>query len=73
MSRMVISFSNVWQSKCAATFYVFQYGMPEGHWAGTEWILGLADRLPTDDKPYQTAAGGFSRAGDEIGCLLLTD
>jgi hypothetical protein len=43
---MVISFSNVWQSKCAATFYVFQYGMPEGHWAGTEWILGLADRLP---------------------------
>ena len=51
----------------AATFYVFRYRMPEGHWAGTEWILGLAGPFAADDKPYQAAAGGFSRAGDAAG------
>jgi hypothetical protein len=51
----------------AATFYVFQYRMPEGHWAGTQWSLGLAGPFTADDKPYQAAAGGFSRGEDKPG------
>jgi hypothetical protein len=50
-----------------ATFFVFRYRMPEGHWAGTEWTLGLAGPFTADDAPYQAAAGGFSRASDVVG------
>jgi len=48
-------------------FYVFRYRMPEGHWAGKEWLLGLAGPFVADDPPYESAAGGFSRAGDVVG------
>lgn len=48
-------------------FYVFRYLMPNGHWAGQEWLLGLAgpyfDNLP----PYAGPAGAFSRCGDQHG------
>jgi hypothetical protein len=49
------------------TFYVFRYKMLEGHWAGADWMLGLAGPFAADDKPYQSRAGGFSRAGDIAG------
>jgi hypothetical protein len=50
-----------------ATFYVFRYRMPEGHWAGSNWLLGLSGPFFAEDKPYEAAAGGFSRAGDVVG------
>jgi hypothetical protein len=50
------------------TFYVFRFKMPEGHWAGREWQLGLAAPYSPDDKPYAAAAAGaFSRGGDVVG------
>ena len=50
-----------------AMFYVFRYRMPDGHWAGTDWIPGLAGPFVADDKPYQADAGGFSRSNDVAG------
>jgi len=41
--------------------------MPAGHWAGTDWLVGLADPFLADEKPYESIAGGFSRAGDVFG------
>jgi hypothetical protein len=47
-------------------FYVFRYLMPEGHWAGREWLLGLAGPFCEKDAPYEfERAGGFSRCGDK--------
>ena len=52
----------------SGTFYVFRFRMPEGHWDGREWQLGLAGPYFPDDKPYAAqAAGGFVRAGDSVG------
>lgn len=42
--------------------YVFRYKMPPGHWAGAEWILGLAGPFFAADAPFASLAGGFSRA-----------
>jgi hypothetical protein len=50
-----------------AEFFVFRYRMPAGHWAGTDWLLGLAGPFFPDEKPYESVAGGFSRAGDVFG------
>ena len=49
----------------AGTFYVFRYKMPAGHWAGPDWLLGLAGPFFPDDLPYHKLAGAFSRAGDK--------
>jgi hypothetical protein len=48
-------------------FFVFRYKMPNGHWAGPDWMLGLAGPLYADDKPYENIVGSFSRAGDVAG------
>lgn len=50
----------------ASRFYVFRYRMPEGHWAGEDWLLGLAGPFADNMPPY-SGAGGFSRAGDKYG------
>jgi hypothetical protein len=47
-------------------FYVFRYRMPEGHWSGTEWQLGLAGPFFPNERPYEGVAAGFSRAGDLV-------
>lgn len=57
----------------SADFYVFKYMMPEGHWAGTGWLLGLAGPFFPDEKPYESVAGGFSRAGDAVGSVTPRD
>jgi hypothetical protein len=49
------------------TYYVFRYRMPEGHWNGTEWQLGLAGPFFAEDRPYVNRAGAFARAGDVAG------
>lgn len=49
------------------TFYVFRYTMPPGHWAGSDWILGLAGPFAPDDPPYGGRAAGFSRVNDVLG------
>ena len=50
-----------------AEFLVFRYLMPENHWAGTDWLLGLSGPFFENDVPYSEAAGAFSRCGDKYG------
>ena len=50
-----------------AEFFVFRYRMPAGHWAGTDWLLGLSGPFFPDEKPYESVAGGYSRASDVFG------
>lgn len=50
-----------------AEFFVFRYRMPAKHWAGTDWLVGLAGPFLADEKPFESVAGGFSRAGDVFG------
>ncbi len=47
-----------------AEFEVFRYKMPVGHWAGSEWILGLAGPFFAGDSPYGGPATGWSLASD---------
>lgn len=51
----------------ASRFHVFRYRMPEGHWAGQDWLLGLAGPYFDNDLPYAGPAGGFSRCEDKYG------
>lgn len=48
-------------------FYVLRFKMPEGHWAGTEWLLGLVGPFGDADLPYEGRAGAFSRGDDIAG------
>jgi hypothetical protein len=52
-----------------AEFVVLRYRMPGGHWAGSEWLLGLAGPYFRGDLPFRDGAGGFSRASDRFGSL----
>lgn len=54
-------------------FFVFRYQMPEGHWAGPDWVLGLAGPFRPDEPPYGGAAAGFSRADDVAGKVSPTE
>lgn len=56
-----------------AEFFVFKYRMPQGHWAGTGWLLGLAGPYFSGEEPYQSVAGGFSRAGDQVGSVTPSE
>ena len=47
-----------------AEFEVFRYKMPVGHWAGSEWILGLAGPFFATDAPYAGVATGWSLTSD---------
>ena len=48
-------------------FLVYKYRMPSGHWAGTDWLLGLAGPFLPSEEPYLGIAGGFSRVNDRFG------
>jgi hypothetical protein len=50
-----------------AEFEVFRYKMPARHWAGSEWILGLAGPFFADDTPYAGVAAGWSVASETEG------
>jgi hypothetical protein len=52
-----------------AQFIVLRYRMPDGHWAGTDWILGLAGPFFDGEAPYVSSAAAFSRAGDREGSI----
>src|SRR5262245_63179901 len=54
-------------------FFVFRYQMPRGHWAGSAWVLGLAGPFDPEEKPYESVAGGFSRADDVSGKVSPTE
>ena len=41
-------------------FYVFKFTMPNGHWAGDDWLLGLAGPYVDREPPYTGIAGAFS-------------
>ena len=56
-----------------AEFLVFRYRMPEGHWAGRDWILGLAGPFFEDDTPYSGVASGFSMCDDTEGKVTPND
>jgi hypothetical protein len=55
-----------------AEFFVFRYQMPQGHWAGPAWLLGLAGPFYPDEKPYAGIAG-FSRATDIAGKVSASE
>lgn len=48
-------------------FHVLRYRMPNGHWAGNDWLLGLAGPFMDNEPPYSGIAGAFSRCGDKDG------
>ena len=50
-----------------AEFEVFRYRMPAGHWAGSEWILGLAGPFFAGDSAYGGPATGWSVASETEG------
>jgi hypothetical protein len=50
-----------------AEFEVFRYKMPVGHWAGSEWILGIAGPFFAGDSPYAGVATGWSVASETEG------
>jgi hypothetical protein len=43
--------------------------MPPGHWAGPDWLLGLAGPFSANDVPYSGVASAFSRASDKFGTV----
>jgi hypothetical protein len=51
------------------SFLVYRYRMPEDHWAGNDWILGLAGPFAKNHPPYEGPAGAFSRCDDKPGAL----
>ncbi len=54
-------------------FHVFKYTMPKGHWAGGDWLLGLAGPYFGCEPPYSGIAGAFSRCGDKLGDVQPSD
>ena len=50
-----------------ADFFVYRFRMPDGHWAGAGWLLGLAGPMAVGEEPYTSLPAAFSRAGDEEG------
>lgn len=57
-------------------FIVFRYRMPSGHWAGDDWMLGIAGPFFEGEEPYDSVAGAFSRCTDiygQISAATLVD
>ena len=52
-----------------ATFLVFRYRMPQGHWAGDDWLLGLSGPFYTTDVPYSGIPSAFARCTDKYGVV----
>lgn len=51
-----------------ATFLVYRYRMPSGHWAEKDgWLLGLAGPFVASEVPYSGLATAFSRCSDKYG------
>jgi hypothetical protein len=52
-------------------FLVFRYRMPDGHWAGGDWLLGVAGPFFPDDVPYsdKSVATAYSLASDKAGAV----
>lgn len=51
-------------------FLVFRYRMPEGHWASTDWILGVTGPFFAGDVPYgDDAAGAYTVFSDQAGTV----
>jgi hypothetical protein len=48
-------------------FCVFRYRMAPGHWAGEEWLLGIAGPFFDGEEPYESVAGAFSNCTDLYG------
>ena len=46
-------------------YLVFRYRMPEGHWASTDWLLGVAGPFFSGDVPYaDDTAGAYTLCTD---------
>lgn len=48
-------------------FHVYRYKMPKGHWAGEDWLLGLAGPMNESEMPYEKVQPAFSRCSDKEG------
>jgi hypothetical protein len=47
-------------------FHVYRYKMPEGHWAGENWILGIAGPMNDTLEPYSELPGAFSVVAESL-------
>lgn len=56
-----------------AVFHVFRYRMAEGHWAGEDWLLGLAGPVDENAEPYTVLPSAFSRCSDIEGEISAAD
>lgn len=54
-------------------FHVYRYRMPEGHWAGCDWVLGLAGPMNELEEPYEKIQPAFSRCNDKEGDISPKD
>lgn len=49
----------------SGVFEVLRYRMAEGHWAGTEWRIGVVGPFCEGEPPFSTVAMAFSGAAPE--------
>jgi hypothetical protein len=51
--------------------FVFRYRMPDGHWAGSDWLLGVAGPFFPGDVPYSdtSVATAWALASDKDGTV----
>jgi hypothetical protein len=60
----------------ALKFFVYRFKMPDGHWAGQAWILGLAGPMHEISPAYSRMHSAFARCGDLDGktdCSEIVD
>jgi hypothetical protein len=51
-------------------FLVFRYRMPEGHWASSDWLLGVAGPFFPNDIPYaDDEAGAYTVCTDKAAAV----
>lgn len=56
-----------------AQFYVLRFRMRSGHWAGSDWLLGVAGPFFDAVAPFAGPAGAFSRLVDKAGVVTADD
>jgi hypothetical protein len=56
-----------------AEFHVLRYRMRPGHWAGADWLLGVAGPFFDGDPPFSGRASAFARVSDTAGSTKASE
>ena len=56
-----------------ARYFAFRYRMDSNHWAGSDWIVGVAGPVFENDPPYGGSTSGFTRATDRFDTVNPED